>query len=169
MMNENPQRVIKEEDYAIPAQMENAPTAIGKGGDPLFKTMHVAKEDLLKLIEETQVVQDWVQKEISNNVAISYLKSENLLDAYNTIKNGFGDYGRILLMGFKSPTGAEIPRLKIFSPDGNVLQVISGPMVSVEINKRLSEYNNLFNTYEQIEEILEEDNTQIITSEISDY
>ena len=168
MTNEQNQRIIDESNYAIQLPQEKGPAAVGKGGDPFFRNIVASKEQLINLIEETQVVQDWIQRENSNNAAIAFLEKENLREAYDTIKNGFGNYGKILLMGFKTPTGVEIPRLKIYSPEGDVLDIISGPMVSEEINRRINEYNDISQSYEQVEEVLE-DNDAIINSEISEY
>ena len=168
MTNDNHQRIIDETNYSIQMPQEKGPAAVGKGGDPFFRNIVASKDQLINLIEETQIVQDWIQRENSNNAAIAFLERENLREAYDTIKNGFGNYGRILLMGFKTPTGVEIPRLKIYSADGEVLDIISGPMVSEEINRRINEYNDISKSYEKVEEILE-DNDAIINSEIDEY
>ncbi|MBR6127785.1 hypothetical protein IKQ21_08890, partial [bacterium] len=93
-------------------------------------------------MEETQVVQDWVQRETSNNVALSCLNNENLKEGYYLIKDGFGEYGRISLMGFKTPSGVEIPRLKIYDTNGDVVEVLTGPMAIDEISKRVLAYKN---------------------------
>lgn len=83
-------------------------------------------------MEETQTVQDWVQRETSNNVALACLDNENLKEIYYEIKDGFESadkkYGKISLMGFKTPSGVEIPRLKIYDTEGEVLEVLTGPM-----------------------------------------
>ena len=34
---------------------------------------------------------------------------------YFKIKDGFGEYGPLILMGFKTPQGVEIPRLKLLN------------------------------------------------------
>ena len=90
----------------------------------------------MELMEETQTVQDWVQRETCNNVALSCLENENLKEAYFEIKDGFGEYGKISLMGFKTPMGVEIPRLKIYDTNGEVIEVLTGPQAIDEISKR---------------------------------
>lgn len=40
-------------------------------------------------------------------------------------------------MGFKTPSGVEIPRLKIYDTEGEVLEVLTGPMAMDELNKEL--------------------------------
>ncbi|MCQ2754353.1 MAG: hypothetical protein MJ231_04810, partial [bacterium] len=102
----------------------NNPAAIGKGGDPLFKRVRATKEQLNELLDETTIVQDWSQREACNNAALSFLDNENLKEIYFEIKDGFADYGPILLMGFKSPQGVEIPRLKIYDSNGEVIEVL---------------------------------------------
>ena len=108
----------------------------GRGGDPLFRNIRATKEQLIELLDETTTVQDWVQRETCNNVALACLDNENLKEIYFEIKDGFGEYGPIMLMGFKTPQGVEIPRLKILDTNGEVLQVLTGPMAMEELNKR---------------------------------
>ena len=159
---ENGQKVIDESNYAIRApQRSNAPL-IGRGGDPLFRRIRATKEQLNELLEETSTVQDWVQRETCNNVAISCLNNANLKEAYYEIKDGFGDYGPILLMGFKTPQGVEIPRLKILDNEGNVVNIITGPFVIEEITKRAAAYRASQSNYEQID-------TDEIGEVIADY
>lgn len=130
-------KVIDEANYNIrPAKQEGGPSAVGRGGDPFFRNINASKEQLLELIEETQTVQDWVQREACNNVAINCLQSENLKEIYYQIKDGFGQYGKIALMGFKTPMGIEIPRLKVYDANGDVIQVLTGPSAIDEITKR---------------------------------
>ena len=62
-------KVIDEANYKIRAPREKGPTAVGRGGDPLFRRINATKEQLIELMEETQTVQDWVQRETCNNVA----------------------------------------------------------------------------------------------------
>ncbi len=157
-------RVIDESNYRVRAHRESGPTAVGQGGDPLFRRIQATKEQLLELMEETQTVQDWVQRETCNNVAVSCLDNENLKEIYYEIKDGFGEYGKISLMGFKTPQGVEIPRLKIYDKDGEVLEVLTGPMAMDELNKRALAYRNSMQDYETLP-------TQLNNSEgvIADY
>ena len=143
-------KIIDEANYRVHAPRESGPTAIGRGGDPLFRRIRASKEQLLELMEETQTVQDWVQRETSNNVALSCLDNENLKDIYYEIKDGFGEYGKISLMGFKTPSGVEIPRLKVYDKDGEVLEVLTGPMAMDELNKRALAYRESIKEYEAL-------------------
>ena len=156
-------KVIDEANYRIRAPRESGPTAIGRGGDPLFRRINATKEQLLELMEETQTVQDWVQRETCNNVALSCLDNENLKEIYYEIKDGFGEYGKISLMGFKTPSGVEIPRLKIYDVDGEVIEVLTGPLAIDELNKRALAYKESVKSYEPITAAVEEN------VEISDY
>ncbi len=140
-------KVIDEANYKIRAKRESGPTAVGRGGDPLFRRIKATREQLIELMEETQTVQDWVQRETSNNVAITCLDNENLKEIYYEIKDGFGEYGKISLMGFKTPMGVEIPRLKIYDTDGEVLEVLTGPMAIDELNKRALAYRESLKDY----------------------
>ena len=133
-------KIIDEANYQIRAPRENGPTAIGRGGDPLFRRINATKEQLNELMEETQTVQDWIERETSNNVALSCLDNANLKEGYYQIKDGFGPYGKISLMGFKTPSGVEIPRLKVYDTDGEVIEVLSGPIAIKEITKRITEF-----------------------------
>ena len=135
-------KVIDESNYNIRAPRESGPTAVGRGGDPLFRNIRATKEQLIELMEETQTVQDWVQRETCNNVALACLDNENLKEIYFKIKDGFGEYGRITLMGYKTPFGVEIPRLKVYDKDGEVLEVLTGPQAIDELNKRALAYKN---------------------------
>lgn len=154
--NEQPQqaqgggKIIDEAAYRIHAPREKGPTAIGRGGDPLFRRISATKEQLLELMEETQTVQDWVQRETSNNVALACLDNENLKEIYYEIKDGFGEYGKISLMGFKTPSGVEIPRLKVYDKNGEVLEVLTGPMAIDELNKRAIAYRESLQDYESL-------------------
>ena len=143
-------KVIDEANYKIRAPKENGPTAVGRGGDPLFRRIRATKEQLLELMEETQTVQDWVQRETCNNVALTCLEDANLKEVYFAIKDGFGEYGKISLMGFKTPMGVEIPRLKIYDTNGEVIEVLTGPMAIDELNKRAIAYKNTVNGYEAV-------------------
>jgi len=156
MSQENQERkVIDEANYQVRATRAPGPAAIGRGGDPLFRNIRATKEQLVELLDETTVVQDWIQRETSNKVALSCLDNENLKDIYYEIKDGFGEYGPIILMGFKTPQGVEIPRLKIMDKNGDVIEVLTGPMVIEELNKRALAYQeSLASAYEvvQVEE-----------------
>ena len=154
---QNGGKVIDESAYRIHAPRESGPTAVGKGGDPLFRRISATKEQLLELMEETQTVQDWIQRETSNNVALTCLDNENLKEIYYEIKDGFGEYGKISLMGFKTPSGVEIPRLKVYDKNGEVLEVLTGPMAIDELNKRSIAYKESANAYESLPEQDNED------------
>ena len=117
-------KVIDEANYKIRAPREKGPTAVGRGGDPLFRRINATKEQLLE--------------------------SENLKEAYFEIKDGFGEYGKISLMGFKTPMGIEIPRLKIYDTNGEVIEVLTGPQAIDEISKRALAYKNTVNGYEAV-------------------
>ena len=143
-------KIIDEANYRIHAPREKGPTAIGRGGDPLFRRINASREQLLELMEETQTVQDWIQRETSNNVALSCLDNENLKEIYYEIKDGFGEYGKISLMGFKTPSGVEIPRLKVYDTNGEVLEVLTGPMAIDELNKRALAYRESLKDYEEM-------------------
>jgi len=143
-------KVIDEANYRIRGPREKGPSAVGRGGDPLFKRISATREQLLELMEETQTVQDWVQRETCNNVALTCLENENLKEAYFQIKDGFGEYGRISLMGFKTPMGVEIPRLKIYDTNGDVIEVLTGPLAIDELNRRILAYKNTVNNYEAL-------------------
>ena len=143
-------KVIDEANYKIRAPREKSPTAVGRGGDPLFRRIKATKEQLMELMEETQTVQDWVQRETCNNVALSCLEDANLKEDYFAIKDGFGEYGRISLMGFKTPSGVEIPRLKIYDTNGEVIEVLTGPMAIDEISRRAIAFKNTANGYEPV-------------------
>ena len=78
------------------------------------------------------------------------------------MKDGFGDYGPMVLMGYKTPQGVEIPRLKLLDNNGEVIEVLSGPMAIDELNKRALAYKSE-NTYETL------DIPQETSEEIQDY
>ena len=99
-------------------------------------------------MEETTTLQDWIQRETSNNVALACLENENLKEIYFEIKDGFGEYGPIMLMGFKTPQGVEIPRLKILDTNGDVLEVLTGDMAMDELNKRALAYRESTQDYD---------------------
>ena len=84
--NEGGRRVIDESNYRIHAPRQNGPAAIGKGGDPLFRNIWATKEQLKDLLDETTTVQDWVQRETCNNVALACLNNENLKEIYFPIR-----------------------------------------------------------------------------------
>ena len=142
-MAENSQqqpKIIDEANYQFQMPRQKGPAAVGKGGDPLYRRINATREQLFGLLDETSTVQDWIQRETCNNVALACLNNENLREVYFEIKDGFGEYGPILLMGFKTPQGVEIPRLKILDRNGEVIDVLTGPMAIEEINKRALAY-----------------------------
>lgn len=143
-------KIIDESNYRIRGPKESGPTAVGRGGDPFFRRIKATREQLIELMGETQTVQDWMQRETCNNAALSCLESENLKEDYFAIKDGFGKYGKISLMGFKTPNGVEIPRLKIYDTNGEVLEVLTGPMALDEIRTRAIAYKNSANGYEEV-------------------
>ena len=147
---QNERKIIDERNYQQHAPISRGPAAVGRGGDPFFRNIRAPKEQIEELLEETTTVQDWVQRETSNNVALACLDSENLKEVYYQIKDGFGEYGPIMLMGFKNPQGVEIPRLKILDKNGDVLQVLTGPMAMDELNKRALAYRESVNGYESV-------------------
>ena len=147
--NNSENKVIDEANYNIRAPRAKGPSAVGKGGDPLFRRIRASKEQLIELMEETQTVQDWIQRETSNNAALKCLENENLKEIYFEIKDGFGEYGRISLMGFKTPSGVEIPRLKIYDTNGEVLEVLTGPLAIDELNKRAIAFKKSKEGYEE--------------------
>ena len=162
-------KIIDESNYSYQAPRPFGPSAIGKGGDPLFMNIRATKAQLEELLDETTTVQDWVQKETCNNVALTCLDNENLKEIYFEIKDGFGEYGPIMLMGFKTPQGVEIPRLKILDNNGNVLEVLTGPMAVDELNKRALAYKDTQTKYETIELVESQDAIEEIKATIEDY
>lgn len=155
-------KIIDEANYAINLPRPSGPVAVGKGGDPLFRRIRATKAQLEELLDETTTVQDWIQRETCNNVAISCLDNENLKEIYYEIKDGFGEYGPIMLMGFKTPQGVEIPRLKILDTDGEVIEVLTGPMAIDELNKRAL-------AYKESKVVADSYDEPIITEEIQEY
>ena len=154
-------KVIDEANYSFQAPKPLGPAAIGKGGDPLFMNIRATKAQLQELLDETSTIQDWVQRETCNNVALSCLNNENLKETYFEIKDGFADYGPIILMGFKTPQGVEIPRLKILNKNGDVVQVLTGPAVIDEINKRALAYRASQQNYEVLDFEIDESAVEI--------
>lgn len=163
-------KVIDESNYKIRGPRESGPTAIGRGGDPFYRRIQATREQLLELMQETGTIQDWVQRETCNGAALSCLEEENLKDDYFAIKDGFVganiSYGKIALMGFKTPTGVEIPRLKVYDTNGEVLEVLSGPMAIEEIKTRVMAYKTTVNGYEAVPV---EGNAPIEDGVIADY
>ena len=159
-------KVIDEANYKIRGPRESGPTAVGRGGDPLFRRIRATKEQLMELMEETQTVQDWVQRETCNNVALSCLENAELKEIYFAIKDGFGEYGKMSLMGYKTPMGVEIPRLKLYDTNGEVIEVLTGPMAIDELNKRALAYKNSIQGYEAVPL---EGNAPIEEGVITDY
>lgn len=154
-------KIIDETNYQQQAPRPFGPAAVGQGGDPLFMNIRATKAQLQELLDETTTVQDWAQRESCNNVALSCLNNENLKDIYFEIKDGFGDYGPILLMGFKNPQGVEIPRLKILDKNGEVLEVLTGPMAIEELNKRALAYRSFEQAIESTLSVTENVEEQI--------
>ena len=157
-MSENEKKVIDEANYQQQAPRSKThigPAAVGSGGDPLFRRIRASKEQLIELLDETTTVQDWVQRETSNNVALACLDNQNLKEIYFKIKDGFGEYGPLILMGFKTPQGVEIPRLKLLDFEGNVIQVLTGPLAIDELNKRANAYNEILQPYEVLQNVEE--------------
>lgn len=150
-------KIIDETNYQQMIPQSRGPAVVGRGGDPLFKNIRATKEQLTELLDETTTVQDWVQRETSNNVALACLDNENLKEIYFEIKNGFGEYGPIMLMGFKNPQGVEIPRLKILDKNGEVIEVLTGPLAIDELNKRALAYKASKNGYEALEMPIDEE------------
>ena len=70
----NEQRVIDEANYRIHAPKQLGPSAIGRGGDPLFRNIRATKAQLEELLDETTTVQDWIQRETSTQILISQNK-----------------------------------------------------------------------------------------------
>ncbi len=152
-------KIIDEANYRIHAPREIGPTAIGRGGDPLFRGISATKAQLDELNKETADIQNWVNRQDSNDVAKNCLKNNgDLKDIYYEIKDGFGEYGKISLMGFKTPQGVEIPRLKIYDKNGEVLQVLTGPMAIDELNRRALAYKE--SKYEALP--MQEENSGVI-------
>ncbi len=157
--------VIDESNYNIVRKpSRKGPAAVGRGGDPLFRNIRATKEQLTELLDETTTVQDWLQRETCNGVALACLNNENLKEIYYEIKDGFGEYGPIMLMGFKTPQGVEIPRLKVMDANGEVLEVLTGPMAIDELNKRALAYRSSSQAYEPVA-VAQED----ASVEIQDY
>ena len=152
-------KIIDEANYRIHAPRESGPTAIGRGGDTLFRGISATKAQLDELNKETADIQNWVNRQDSNDVAKNCLKNNgDLKDIYYEIKDGFGEYGKISLMGFKTPQGVEIPRLKIYDKNGEVLQVLTGPMAIDELNRRALAYKE--SKYEALP--MQEENSGVI-------
>ncbi|MBQ7125859.1 hypothetical protein IJO12_02110 [bacterium] len=160
-VNNQEGKVIDEQNYQFSAPKQKGPAAIGRGGDPFFRRIYVPNEQIQELLEETITVQDWVQRETSNNVALACLDNENLKDIYFQIKDGFGDYGPILLMGFKTPQGVEIPRLKVLDTNGEVINILTGPFAIDELNKRALAYRESKNSYEVLENTFAEETEEV--------
>ena len=161
-------KIIDESNYSYQAPRPSGPAAIGRGGDPLFMNVRATKAQLEELLDETTTVQDWVQRETCNNVALACLDNENLKEIYFEIKDGFGEYGPIMLMGFKT---VEIPRLKILNKNGDVLEVLTGPMAMDELNKRALAYKESKTAYEVLD-LPEEQEVGVIadySGNIEDY
>ena len=91
------------------------------------------------------------EKEFVEALIVRNNYNENLKEIYFEIKDGFGEYGPIMLMGFKTPQGVEIPRLKILDKNGDVLEVLTGPMAMDELNKRALAYKESKTAYEVLD------------------
>ena len=67
-------------------------------------------------------------------------------------------------MGFKTPSGVEIPRLKIYDTEGEVLEVLTGPMAMDELNKRaLAKNISIVNDHAYLQKLIK-DELSILTS-----
>ena len=161
---QNERKIIDESNYQVRTPRQKGPAAIGRGGDPFFRNINAPKEQIQELLEETTTVQDWIQRETSNNVALACLDNENLKEIYFEMKDGFGEYGPMMLMGFKTPNGVEIPRLKLLDNNGEVIEVLTGPLAMDELNKRALAFRSSTQDYETIGENVEE-----VTVAIQDY
>ena len=126
--------------------------------------IRASKTQLKELLDETTLLQDWIQKQTCNNVALSFLDNENLKEVYFEMKDGFNEYGPMVLMGFKTPQGVEIPRLKLLNKEGEVVSVLTGPAALAEISKRAHEFWNSNSAHEVVESA-----EQIVSEEIVDY
>lgn len=147
-------KIIDEANYQAgnmqPMPSNNAPI-LGKGGDSLFMNIRASSVQLQELLEETTTLQDLIQRDSCNKVALTCLNNENLKNIYFEIKDGFGDIGPMILMGFKTPLGVEIPRLKLLDKNGNVLEILSGPAAIEEISRRAIIYQNTnLNNYSDV-------------------
>ena len=69
----------------------------------------------------------------------------------------------MMLMGFKNPQGVEIPRLKLLDNNGEVIDVLTGPLAMDELNKRALAYKESKMGYEPLDLPQEE------TGVIQDY
>lgn len=168
-MSDEGKKIIDESKYQYSVPRQAGPAAVGRGGDPFFRNVHVAKEQIDELLEETITLQDWVQRETSNNVALSCLDNENLREIYFEIKDGFGKYGPVVLMGFKTPQGVEIPRLKILDTNGDVLEVLTGDMAIDELNKRALAYRESTVEYDPVSAPTEDAVIQDYSGNPDDY
>ena len=72
-------KIIDEANYRIHAPRESGPTAIGRGGDPLFRGISATKAQLDELNKETADIQNWVNRQDSNDVAKNCLKNKMVL------------------------------------------------------------------------------------------
>ena len=162
-MAEEP-KIIDETNYSYSVPLPNGPAAVGRGGDSLFLNIRASKTQLKELLDETTLLQDWIQKQTCNNVALSFLDNENLKEVYFEMKDGFNEYGPMVLMGFKTPQGVEIPRLKLLNKEGEVVSVLTGPAALAEISKRAHEFWNSNSAHEVVESA-----EQIVSEEIVDY
>ncbi len=169
MANEENKKIIDESKYNYGIPRAKGPAAIGKGGDPFFRNIHASMDQINELLEETVTLQDWIQRETSNNVALACLDNQNLREIYYEIKDGFGEYGPIMLMGFKTPQGVEIPRLKVLDTNGDVLEVLTGDMAIDELNKRALAYRESTKEYKNTEILAEENLIQEYSGNPNDY
>ena len=170
---------LDDSKYSIPKETayryKKGDVKVGKGGDTYISSenLYATKEDIEELNEETAMLQDWVRREEGNSVAIDCLENENLKETYYKIKGGFAEYGPVVLMGFKTPQGVPIPRLKIMDKNGEVLDVLTGPSAVEELNKRALAYRNFENGYEVLPADLAETNADEViadyTGNVEDY
>lgn len=162
-------KIIDESNYQIKMPRQRGPVAVGKGGDPLYRRINAPRAELLNILEEASTMQDYIQRKTSNNVALACLNNENLKEVYFEIKDGFGEYGPIMLMGFKTPQGVEIPRLKILDKNGEVQEVLTGPLAIEEINRRALAYRGYDPTELPIEVVEAQEVIQDYSGNPSDY
>ena len=64
-------------------------------------------------------------------------------------------------MGFKTPQGVEIPRLKVLDTNGEVINILTGPFAIDELNKRALAYRESKNSYEVLENTFAEETEEV--------
>ena len=91
-------KVIDETNYSYQMPKAFGPSVVGKGGDPLFMNVRATKAQLEELLDETTTVQDWIQRETCNNVALACLDNENLKIAFLLVDSKVGPTNDDVLM-----------------------------------------------------------------------